>query len=113
MSVNLIVENGEQPVPLDIICRDVPGEGEGHAHEETLKRWARVGVRGVRLETVLCGMRRCTSREALGRFYSALTRVADNPPAPGQVPLVTRSKRQARKDHCQAVAELKADGVQF
>jgi hypothetical protein len=98
MSVNLIVEIGEKPIPLDVLCREVPGEGEGHAHEETLKRWCRVGVRGIRLESLLCGMRRCTSREALGRFFSTLTRLVDEPTAAGSKAIATRTRREARRE---------------
>src|SRR5215211_197394 len=44
---------------------------------ETLWRWRTAGCRGVKLETLLCGGRRYTSREALARFFSATTRAAD------------------------------------
>jgi hypothetical protein len=64
MSVNLIIENNEPPVALDVLCLDVPGEGTAHAHEGTLARWCRVGLRGIRLESVLCGVRRSSSRAA-------------------------------------------------
>ena len=39
---------------------------------QTLYRWASHGVRGVRLETIQIGGTRCTSREALQRFFLAL-----------------------------------------
>lgn len=38
----------------------------------TLHRWATRGLRGVRLETVQVGGTKCTSREALDRFFAAL-----------------------------------------
>ena len=43
----------------------------------TLWRWRTAGCRGVRLETVLIGGRRMTSREALARFFAAITAAAD------------------------------------
>lgn len=43
------------------------------AHVSTLYRWATVGCRGVRLETIQIGGTCCTSREALQRFFEALT----------------------------------------
>ena len=49
----------------------------GHPHMSTLYRWRMKGVRGVRLESVLVGGRRFTSREALERF-AARTTAADN-----------------------------------
>jgi len=36
----------------------------------TVWRWAMRGVRGRRLETVMCGAQRCTSLAALQRFFS-------------------------------------------
>ena len=47
----------------------------------TLYRWTTIGVRGVVLESVQVGGTRCTSREALDRFFSSLTaRSAGSPP---------------------------------
>lgn len=42
-------------------------------HTSTLWRWWRVGVRGCRLETVVCGGVRYTTREAMARFIRQLT----------------------------------------
>src|SRR4051794_36659981 len=42
-------------------------------HVSTLYRWATAGCRGVRLESVQIGATRCTSREALERFFQRLT----------------------------------------
>ena len=43
-------------------------------HVATLYRWAQSGLRGVKLETIQIGGTCCTSREALQRFFDALTR---------------------------------------
>jgi hypothetical protein len=40
----------------------------------TLYRWSTIGCRGVVLETIQIGATRCTSREALERFFAALSR---------------------------------------
>jgi hypothetical protein len=45
-------------------------------HKSTCWRWATRGVRGVVLETVQVGGTRCTSREALQRFFERLTLVS-------------------------------------
>lgn len=53
-------------------------------HPSTLWRWHRRGIRGVRLETVVVGGTRYTSREALSRFSASLTaadEAADEEPA--------------------------------
>src|SRR5215218_9525349 len=42
-------------------------------HVSTLYRWATVGCRGVVLETIQIGATRCTSREALQRFFEHLS----------------------------------------
>ncbi len=42
-------------------------------HVTTLYRWAQTGCRGVKLETVQIGGTRCTSLEALDRFFAALS----------------------------------------
>jgi hypothetical protein len=41
-------------------------------HPGTLTRWAIGGLRGVRLEYVQVGGTKCTSREALDRFFARL-----------------------------------------
>ena len=44
----------------------------------TLYRWAQVGCRGVRLETICIGATRCTTMEALQRFFDELTARAEH-----------------------------------
>ncbi len=51
-----------------------PRRGGKRLHIATVYRWARHGCRGVRLETIQIGGSSFTSREALERFYQALTR---------------------------------------
>jgi len=49
----------------------------GQPHLSTLWRWYRRGVRGVRLETVVVGGRRFTSRAAIERFIERTTVARD------------------------------------
>lgn len=49
----------------------------GRPHRCTLHRWARGVSGGVRLETLLVGGRRCTSREAVQRFIRALNGITE------------------------------------
>jgi hypothetical protein len=44
----------------------------GQPHVATLWRWRTVGCRGHKLETILFGGRRYTSREAIARFLVAI-----------------------------------------
>ncbi len=39
----------------------------------TFYRWAQVGVRGIKLETISVGGTKCTSLPAIQRFFDALT----------------------------------------
>jgi hypothetical protein len=40
-----------------------------------MERWARIGVRGVRLEVALVGGQLCSSKEAVARFIERVTAV--------------------------------------
>jgi hypothetical protein len=64
----------------------------------TLWRWANVGLRGVRLETVKCGGSTVTSVEALERFHAAI----NSAPTPIVAPTI---------DHEAIERELAAHGV--
>jgi hypothetical protein len=70
----------------------------------TLHRWRLNGVRGVKLETVLIGGLRYTSREAIDRFIQAQN--ADDAPA---TPVITASQRKRQSEA--ARAELERMGV--
>ena len=52
------------------ICPKVDGK---RPHVGSLWRWARRGVRGVKLEHVMVGRKLCTSRAALDAFFANLT----------------------------------------
>src|SRR5271154_5104019 len=71
----------------------------------TLWRWHHRGVRGVKLETVVIGGRRYTSREAIARFIAATTAARD-----GQ-PTLLRSPIARERAIAQAEQELKKAGI--
>ncbi len=48
-------------------------QGKARVALQTLHRWAAKGCRGVVLETICVGGARCTSAEALQRFFDRLT----------------------------------------
>ncbi len=85
---------------------DAPKVIPGRPHKSQVYRWATAGLRGVKLEWVRCGGRRYTSREALGRFYGALTR-ADG----GEGALCTTAGR--RRAIADAEAELAEAGFEI
>lgn len=74
-------------------------------HVSCLYRWTVSGCRGVTLESIQIGATRCTSRQALARFFEALTYAgsADRPTPRSP------AKRQHAAD--QAIAALKAEGA--
>jgi hypothetical protein len=51
----------------------------GRPNASTIWRWYKCGVRGVRLETLVVGGRRFTSREAIQRFIERTTAAVDGP----------------------------------
>lgn len=57
-------------------------------HYATLFRWAQKGCRGAKLESVLIGGIRYTSREALDRFVAGCS---------GNVPIVATPKQRQRQ----------------
>lgn len=85
------------------IC-EAPKFVPGRPHLATVIRWFGRGIRGVRLETALCGGRRFTSLEAIHRFFAATTAAGD-----GQ-PVQARTPHRRLADHTAADAELRAAG---
>ena len=64
-------------------------------------RWAKVGVRGIRLELLMCGGVAHTSQEKLQEFFEKITAVANGEPVPG------RTAKQRNREI--AAAEAEAD----
>jgi hypothetical protein len=73
------------------------------SHVATLYRWATVGCRGIRLETIQVGATRCTSREALQRFFERLSSPGSAGSQPG---VMTRSAVRRARDSERAGEEL-------
>ena len=68
----------EQVVSLTEATTHLPRRRAGKKpNVATLYRWAQNGVRGIRLESLMVGGTRCTSLEALQRFFDALTAQAE------------------------------------
>ncbi|MGO8899479.1 MAG: DUF1580 domain-containing protein [Isosphaeraceae bacterium] len=110
----------EKPIPLDQIPPEViPGRGGKPVHPVTLSLWHRRGVRGVKLETLLIGGRRCTSIEALNRFYQAVSQARSKHPShqptpaggPAEAAPSPRTERDRRKAVRGAMADLKRRGI--
>ena len=55
-----------------------------HPHIGTIWRWYARGLHGIRLDTVMIGGRRMSSREAMQRFTEQTTAHRDGTPTPSQ-----------------------------
>jgi hypothetical protein len=85
--------NSETVVSLLEAAKSLPARRRGKKpHVSCLYRWTTSGCRGVILESIQVRGTRCTSREALARFFRRLTH--DNSPSPE----VRRSRLQVRED---------------
>ena len=74
----------------------------------TLWRWSTVGVRGIKLETIMAGGTRATSLEAIEKFFTALTIQADGGNVPSPQPRLTAARRKQIE---QAEKRLAAAGI--
>jgi hypothetical protein len=68
VGVNMIDHEREQLLSMTAAAKFLPGRPS----VETLWRWRTAGCRGHKLETLLFGGRRYTSREAIARFLAAI-----------------------------------------
>jgi hypothetical protein len=85
---------------------EAPKLRQGHKiHVSTFHRWATVGCRGILLETIQVGGTRCTSREALQRFFEALTAARGQVP-PAEKAGASRSYARRLRDSEAASREL-------
>ena len=87
----------ETIIKLGEACRLVPPDGISDA---TMARWIQKGVKGVKLETLLIGGRRVTSKEALCRFIDAQN--SDDTPAHAAItPAQRRRQSEAARQALQ------------
>jgi hypothetical protein len=90
----MIDVSSEHVISLADAARLLPARRAGkRPHVSCIYRWTTTGCRGVVLEKVQIGATRCTSREALERFFSALTAGAQGEPPPPPPP--TKDRRRA------------------
>lgn len=70
----MIDSTSETLISLADAAEELPRRRRGRkVHISCLYRWSTVGCRGVVLETIQIGATRCTSREALQRFFERLS----------------------------------------
>jgi len=94
----------ENLVLLSEVPKILPKRKGKAVHLSACYRWMRSGLSGVRLETVIVGGQRFTSKEALNRFWARVTAVRDGIP-------VEKAIIPTAKPNCkQAMNELEAAG---
>jgi len=94
----------ETVVSLSEATRHLPRRRGKWPHVSCLYRWTQRGCKGIRLETIQIGGTRCTSVEALQRFFEALT-------APTAPAAPTTTSRARQRSIAQAEADLADAGI--
>lgn len=97
-SGSAILANGERLYTLEQAARFFPSGRTCHGrNRSTVYRYSTHGLRGIVLETVDAGGIRCTSREAIRRFFGALSiqakLAAVNPDVDGEAEAVAAGER--------------------
>jgi len=93
----------EQVISLADATHFLPKRRSGkRTNVATIYRWTKRGCRGIVLESIQVGGTRCSSREALQRFYDRLS----EPLMPVSSPSVDQNRRQT-----EAEQELDAEGI--
>lgn len=91
----------ERVLTLSDAAKELPRRRGGkRPHTATLYRWTTLGCRGVRLEYVQIGGTRCTSKEALSRFFERLTLASQ-----GQAEASTARRTPTQRDAASKRAE--------
>jgi hypothetical protein len=97
MSIDL---DRERPISFNEAAKYLPANARPHT--STWWRWWKVGVKGVRLETVVCGGRRYTTAASVQRFFRRLTDADDS---------CARDSRSSSQAFREAERELEAEGI--
>ncbi|MCC7421910.1 MAG: DUF1580 domain-containing protein [Planctomycetaceae bacterium] len=99
----------EEAITLPQATKLLPHRRGGKkANVATLYRWTSTGCKGVKLEFIQIGGSRCTSREALHRFFERLTAAANGHLSEIQE---SRTSSQRQASSAKALSELKRKGV--
>jgi hypothetical protein len=102
---------GEDIVTFGQAAECLPRRRRGRKiHVSTFYRWSTVGCRGIILETIQVGATRCTSREALKRFFERLSQPVQASAASPPVGRV-RTPTQRQRDSAEAGRKLAERGA--
>ncbi|MBE7464804.1 MAG: DUF1580 domain-containing protein [Planctomycetes bacterium] len=101
----------EELISLNEATKRLPALDGRRLHVATLHRWARRGVRGVRLEVRALGGRFVTSVQALDRFSKALADLPPQPPKRRFAPKPIRTDAQRDRAVARADEQAAAEGL--
>ena len=102
--------NTETVLSLTKATKGLPRRRRGKKpHISTLYRWSTAGCRGVVLETVQIGGTRCTSSQALARFFRKLTQNAGLAGGQSETPMRQQRRRHSRVQN--AIRLLEREGL--
>jgi hypothetical protein len=101
----------EQLLSLANAANLLPARRRGRKpHVSTLYRWATAGCRGVVLETIRIGGTRCTTPEALQRFFESLS-TTTNSSANNPLNTLPRTTTRRMRDSEAAARSLERSGA--
>ena len=104
----MIDANYESLLSLTEAAKLLPRRRSGkRPHVSCLYRWTTSGCKGVILESIQIGGTRCTSKEALGRFFEGLTYAEGS----GSDRTPDRRQRGRQRQIADAERELAAAGM--
>ncbi|MBE7462886.1 MAG: DUF1580 domain-containing protein [Planctomycetes bacterium] len=102
----------EELITLNEATKRLPPLDGRRLHVATLHRWARRGVRGIKLEVRALGGRYCTSIEALDRFGKALADLPPQAPKRRFAPTAARTDARRERDLARVDEAAKAEGLE-
>jgi hypothetical protein len=106
----LSITLAEEIQPIVRAAKWLPARrGDRPTHASCLFRWAKHGLRGVRLETLRVGGTLCTSREALERFFARLAEKGNPKAAALCTPVPAPSQPDSRRQREIAEAAVQAE----
>ena len=106
----MIDPNTESLLSFTEATKGLPRRRAGKkVHLSCLYRWSTNGCKGVVLETIQIGGTRCTSREALARFFRRLTK--NNRSSAGRPETPRRQSRRRQRKITAAVRQLEKEGL--
>ena len=98
----------ENLISLSDAAKGLPRRRRGRKpHVSTLFRWTTIGVRGVVLESIQVGACRCTSKEALQRFFERLSQPSQSVALGGPAVPITVCRTVAQRQRQSAAAARK------